>query len=183
MAINPPLNSIVTGKYTIGKEYLLLDTHKEYQGYYYELGDKTFAGKKFDSNAPELIKIASNKVNSLLANSITSAYAKVSNFILNNINIPSIPFAPTSKDFANGYVVRYFIKKINSNPIIIKEVNKETFDNTKSDSLYQTLEVNYNFNISETELDNLDKKMPGLKAYLSTDTLPTSGDENNPYIR
>ena len=55
-----PANIITENKYTIGKEYIDKKTHKLYQGYYYELNNKFFAGKEFNNNAPEIIKIKSS---------------------------------------------------------------------------------------------------------------------------
>ena len=52
-----PSNIIETGKYTVGKEFISTSDNKEYQGYYYQIGDRYFAGKVFDNRAPELKKI------------------------------------------------------------------------------------------------------------------------------
>ena len=46
-----PANIISKDKYTIGNEYLYLDTYKEYQGFYYELSNKFFAGVDFNLEA------------------------------------------------------------------------------------------------------------------------------------
>jgi len=50
-----PANIIET-KYTSGNEFVFSFNYKYYQGYYYELNDKIFAGKEFNINAPELVK-------------------------------------------------------------------------------------------------------------------------------
>ena len=44
MSVRIPSNQIVKSKYTIGKEYMFESTYREYQGYYYELNGKLFAG-------------------------------------------------------------------------------------------------------------------------------------------
>jgi len=173
-----PANIISENLYTIGKEFVLADYYKEYQGYYYEINNKFFIGKKFDINSLELLKVNSPEINPLLLNSGTSIYGSLSKIRPLFNKIKSLPFNPTNEDFSNGYKIRYFAKQINVNPIFIKEIDKNQFLQLQKDSFYQTLEVKYNFNITEKELNNLDKKMPGLKKYLSDYTLPTSSDES-----
>jgi hypothetical protein len=172
MGLRVPQNQIVTSKYTAGKEYMFVSTYREYKGYYYELNGKLFAGKEFNPNNVELMKLNSDNVNKLRTNPSTYLYGTISNVVLNKTTkIASIPFT--------GAVTRYFAKKINLDPIIIKEISKETFEQTQSDPLYQTLIVENSSSLTDKQLDNLDKKMPGIKAYLSTDDLRTSGDETN----
>ena len=176
MGIRIPKNIIITGKYTIGKEYVLLSSHLPYQGYYYELNDKTFAGKEFNSNAPEIIKVTSNKFNSLLNNPNIKTYISLSKLKPNNTKVKSIPFVPTPDELSKNVIVRYFVKNLNNN--IIKEVTKDNFDEIQSNSLYQTLKVNFRYNLSDKELDNLNKIMPSLRAYLTSDEPNTSSDES-----
>ena len=83
MGLRIPQNQIVANKYTIGKEYMYKDTYREYQGYYYELNNKLFTGKEFNSNAPELILIPKNNnvpsgFNSLLTKASTYVYGRIS---------------------------------------------------------------------------------------------------------
>jgi hypothetical protein len=73
-----PANIITENKYTIGKEFINRKTHKLYQGYYYELNNKFFAGKEFNNNAPELIKIKSDQVNNLLLTAATYVFGSLS---------------------------------------------------------------------------------------------------------
>jgi hypothetical protein len=178
MGIRVPKNTITTGKYTIGKEYVLLSSHLPYQGYYYELNNKTFAGKEFNSDAPEIIKVTSNKFNSLLNNPNIRTYISLSKLKPNSTRVKSIPFIPTPEDLSKNVIVRYFVKNLNNTPII-KEVTKDNFDELKSNSLYQTLKVNFRYNLSDKELNDLDKIMPGLGAYLASDEPNTSSDESN----
>ena len=56
MAIRIPKNIIVESKYTIGGEFILLSLYQQYQGYYYEMNGKYFAGKEFDQNAVDFVK-------------------------------------------------------------------------------------------------------------------------------
>lgn len=173
-----PKNKIVESKYTSGGEYIFAKTYEKYQGYYYETNGKTFAGKEFDINNKEIIKINKDTNNKLKTNPFTYVYGMLSNNKLINSKFNSIPFSPSNKDYENGFVMRYFIKQVNSNPIIIKETDKNGLEQQTNNPLYQTLEVKYKFNISDKELDEFDKKMPGLKAFLSTEILPTSSDES-----
>lgn len=177
MSLRIPKNKIVENKYTSGGEYIFADSYNNYQGYYYVTNGKIYAGKEFNVNNKEIIKINKEQNNKLKSNPFTYIYGVISKTNIISNKIPSIPFNPTNKDYENGFIMRYFVKKINSNPIEIKETDKNGFERIKSDPLYQNLEVKYKFNISDKELDELDKKMPGLKAFLSTEILPTSSDE------
>jgi len=176
MGIRIPKNQTVESKYTSGGEYMFTSTQNEYKGYYYELNNKTYAGKEFNVNNPEIIKLQSDKYNTLLGSAATYIYGVVSKVKLNNNKPTSIPFDGNIKD-------RYFIKKINSN--IIKEVNEDNFIKLQSDPIYQTLSIKFSYNMTDQELNDLDKKMPGIKIYLQNDinNIPNSSDETNPYIR
>lgn len=177
MAIRIPQNQIQYN-YTSGKEYMDVSSYREYQGYYYKLSGKIFAGNEFNSNAPELIPIPKdninipNKFNSLLTKASTYTYGRISGAKIKQTKINSIPF--NNKD----NILRYFIKKIDTH--IIKEVDETTFINTQFDPLYQTLSVNFNYALTDKELDELDKKMLGIKIYLQDDiiNIQTSSDEN-----
>jgi hypothetical protein len=156
-----PLDLITKDKYTTGKEFIYLDTYENYQGYYYILNNKFFEGKVFRTDSRELIKVSSDKVNKLKLSSALSLFAKLSNIKLPNTKLPS--FNHNGQD-----PIRYFAKKINTSPILIKEIDKNTFDSTQSDSIYQTISINLpsgDFTNSKV-LDDADKQMPGLKAFL-----------------
>jgi len=169
MRIRIPQNQIITGKYTIGKEYVILSSHTPYQGYYYELNNKTFAGKEFSTKAPEIIKIFSNKFNSLLSNSNTSVYAKISKIKLDNQT-------PSSIIYQNDLNVRYFSYQVINK--LIKEINKETFDRFKNNPLYIILELSYTSGFNEIELDQAELKAPGIKLFAqSSYTSPLTEDD------
>ena len=160
MAIRIPQNKIVKSKYTAGKEYMFETTYREYQGYYYELNGKLFAGKEFNSNAPILIKINSDNVNKLLTNPQTYAYGRVSGTKINNSKIKSYIYRfDTNK--------RYFAyQTINK---LIKEIDKETFDLLASDSLYKIVELTYQKGFSPEELNKAEQIIPGISIFVSMD--------------
>ena len=180
MSVRIPKNQIITSKYTIGKEYLVLNTYKEYQGYFYELNGKTFAGKEFNTNAPELVKIDSNKINKLILNPKTSTYGEISKVKIDNLNPVSYYFIPSEKDIQNEYAFRYFLSKKNSNPILIKEINEENYKNFLNNSLYTIVKItnylikdgdsrdnnNNNFTFLSKDIDDAEKILPGIKDFL-----------------
>jgi hypothetical protein len=169
-SINTP--PFIKFKYTSGNEYALQQNSKNYQGYYFEFKDEVYAGKEFNLDvANKLVKIYFDINNPLDVYEIASG-AKIPRSQV----IPSIPFHPSDEDFSKGNTVRYFVKKISKNDIIV-ETNVSTFKEVQSNPLYQTLEVNYSFGITEEELNELDKKMSGLKAFIQDYTIPTSSDE------
>jgi hypothetical protein len=163
-----PANIISKGKYTIGNEYLYLDTHKEYQGFYYELSNKFFAGVDFDPNAKEIIKKDSAKVNKLLLDPKTEEYGKISQVQLPN----STPPPPLSDFFDKPSDLEeynaYFYKKMIGKNILIKEISKETYGQYINNPIYQVIKVKVNngdAGITNEELKRADKEMPGFATW------------------
>jgi hypothetical protein len=166
MGLRVPQNQIVTSKYTAGKEYMFVSTYREYKGYYYELNGKMFAGKEFNPNNAELMKLNSNNVNKLLTNPFTYLYGKISGTKLNNTKINSYYFNPDNTD----NVFRYFTKKTNEN--IIKEVDESNFNQTKNNPIYLSVALYYQSGFNENDLNNAEKTIPGLKEYINTTYTP-----------
>lgn len=173
-----PPNIIESNLYTIGGEFIYKDTYKEYQGYYYEINSRFYIGKEFNINSKELIKNNSPEVDPLLANPSTAVYGKLTKVKIQQNKPTSVPFVPTITDFQDGYKIRYFAKKLNTIPILIREINKNDFFKLSNDPLYQTLEVEYQFSITDQQISDLNKKMPGLGAYIQGYNPPTSTNEN-----
>ena len=159
MALRVPQNKIVQSKYTAGKEFMFNKTYREYIGYYYELNENLFAGKEFSPTAPELIKIDSSKVNSLLTSPSTYVYGKVSGIKLNNSIISSLTYQYKSN-------IRYFSYQINRN--LIKEIDEDTFNNLKPNPLYTTILLNYIGGFNDNELKEAEKIIPGITTYVNT---------------
>ena len=136
-----PADKILTNQYTRGSEYI--DSKgKYYQGYYcVVLSTKYYTGKTYTPQSVELSKVGATQP----------------------ISIPtSLPPQTTA--------TRYFLKKINQHPIIIKEVDEMTYNIYQGDPFYQLVAVQVpgsDFNINSKALDDADKQMPGLKIFLS----------------
>ncbi len=179
MAIRIPTNQIQY-KYTIGNEYMVESTYREYQGYYYEINGKLFVGKEFDSNAPELIPIpkdnSSFNFNSLLTKAATYAYGKISGVNIPKNNIKSIP--PPSIDIlqildaADTLPPSFYCKKITTG--VIKEIEESTYSTLQSDPLYVTTYVGI-YKGKNQPLTEADKNIPGLLDWVTFDLL----DVNN----
>jgi len=136
MSIILPSNKI-NFQYTIGKEYMYESNYIEYQGYYYEINNRFFVGNEFNTNAPTLIKINSDNVNLLKINPKTTLYSKISNASIVKNELPSIPLIFLSED-------KYLAKKLNSNPIRIFFISKDTFEkNNGKNSLYSFTKVQF----------------------------------------
>lgn len=174
-----PSNVITSNQYTSGKELMFLKSYKEYIGPYYILNDRYFAGKEYNNNAPELIKIKSSQTNVLLTRPDTYVYGFLSKKTLKETKVRAVAFNPTDEDYQQGFQVRYFAKKVNVVPVLIKEISKETFLNVQQDPFYQTTQINFYFRYTEEELNAWDKQMPGLKTYLSEDIVDTSSEDDN----
>lgn len=177
MALRIPQNQIILGKYTSGNEYMFVANYNEYTGYFYEFNGKIYAGKEYSSDALEIIRLDSSKVNKLLINPNTSIYGRISG----NSIPPKALFSSISSTSAEARV-RYFAKKINTQPYLIKEIDEDTFNSLQTNPLYQVIKVNYSADMSDTELNLLETKMTGIKAYITSINVVTSTNEDNPYI-
>jgi hypothetical protein len=157
-----PANLIKTN-YTAGKEYMYLFSYKEYQGYYYEINNKFYVGKTYNSNSKELVKIELKNINTLLTQASTYVYGLVSGIKSSQLSSPKFnSFPKTDLDTDTEGDETYYTKKLNVNPTIIKQINKETFDKLKQDPFYQVISLKPD----RSNLDQADKQMPGLKSFL-----------------
>jgi hypothetical protein len=176
MALKIPSNQIKFN-YTAGGEYILKDTYRDYQGYYYETNGKTFAGKEFNQYAPELEKIQikegnNRRFNPLLASAATFIYGKISKFKIDTYIPVSIGGRAKLEE-----TTRYFIKKINNNPILIKEINEEDFKKLQiqPNPIYQTISILFpegGYFANQKSLDDAEIKMPGIKDFILSDLPP-----------
>ena len=182
--IKLPSNQILKAKYTPGpQEYVYLKTYEPYIGYYYEINGRTFAGKTYSSEAPEIITFDKKTNNVLLRDPDTEMYAKLSGMTINSFELKGIPFNPSNEQIEQGFMTRYFAKKTSSSSLLdIKEIDQDTFKTISKDPLYQTLRIQYNFSPTDEELNEFDRQMPGLKQYVQDDNLNTSSDENQALI-
>ena len=151
-------NIIKENKYTLGKELVYAKTYKEYQGYYYEISDKLFAGREFDPKALQLTKISS--ISKFKLNEKTSTY---SNLTKQNLpptdRIISIPLSIKSE-------IKYIVKQLNSSPIRLFFVNKETYEREKDNPLYSftTIYFDSQYGFSITEQNK--KEIPEIDIFL-----------------
>jgi hypothetical protein len=164
-----PSNIIMTGKYTIGNEFVNKNTYESYQGYYYEFNNKLFSGKEFNINSPELIKIqdipplvkADKKYASLTKVNLSTITAP------KNINKKDLSL----KDTQGKEYYTYYAKKLNSTPVLIKQIDKETYSKLQNNSIWQVIEIitipGDGF-ILEEELIKAEKQMPGIQTWIRT---------------
>ena len=171
-----PKNKIKENQYTSGNEFVEKESFRPYKGYYYIIdGNKYYSGKTFDLKAIELTKNSPQtaKVKSFTGNSLkyfllaaTPAVKGVMSKPSNVSGINSNIAIDTTGE--NKTTNRFFIKKSNENPILIKEVNEETYNNT-TDPIYikATLSWNTQTGFNSGEVDALDKtSMSGIKAFV-----------------
>lgn len=151
-----PSNMINQNQYTAGGEFVLKVGNTNYKGYYYGFNGKFYVGKKFDQKSPELIPISQS--NKLLDRKSTVIYSLVSGKTSQDLQLPRIPSIPPNY----GADVRYFYRQVNINPIIIREISEDTYNEIKDNAFFQTAIVARKGNIEESE-----RQLPGLKAFLS----------------
>lgn len=168
-----PSNIISKGKYTIGNEFIYLDSHKPYQGFYYEISNKFFAGVDFSTNAKELIRATSAKVNRLLLDPKTEAYAKASKY---ELPISAPPPAQTNfyenlPDGLEDYDA-YFYKRMIGKDTLIKQIDEQTYSTYKNNPFYQVIKVKLNNSdtgITAEELRRANAEMSGFAEWYSYD--------------
>jgi len=165
--VKVPANIIET-KYTSGNEFVFSFNYKYYQGYYYELNGKTFSGKEFDINAPELVKADSKEINPLLTSAKTLIYGSLSKIKLNNINVKGV--VPADAHNVNIDLVTFYCKKINTNPILIKQVSEQTYYILKNDPLYIVTYIG-NYKGIDQSIYDASKQIPELRDWLLSDQI------------
>lgn len=177
-------------KYTIGGEFVSKKTNKSYQGYYYVLNNLFFKGDTYDPRAEELI--LRTEANKLLSTNVDTAnYSLISNISSKDLQEPKVNQLATSyptpdnfykevyanrpemeifrtRETSNYLVsstttVRYFYKKVTSvNPIIIREIDQETYNILKGNPLYVTTFIG-----PDKSLETAEKELPGLTLFLN----------------
>jgi hypothetical protein len=168
--MRPPSNIIIPGKYTIGDEFMLASSKIDYQGYYYEFQGKFFAGKTFNILAPEIVKKEPTFEMPFEGEDESS---RIISFMSTSSKFPSLPLNdPNNPVFLaldiqeNTDSFRYFAKQVNTSPILIKEISKETFNSLQLNPLYQTLAIPIRFIEDPVSLEKVNKIMFGIKDFL-----------------
>jgi hypothetical protein len=160
-----PANIIET-KYTSGNEFVFSLNYKYYQGYYYELNGKIFAGKEFNADSSELIRSNSNNINTLLTDSKTYIYGFLSKTRINNVKVKGV--IPPDAHNVNVDIINFYCKKINTNPILIKQISEQTYSSLENDPLYIVTYIGNYKGIDQTIYD-ASKQIPELKDWLTSD--------------
>jgi hypothetical protein len=156
-------SNLIKYDYTIGDEFIYVSNQKNYQGYYYILGNKYFVGKEFKINSPELYKKTSPEYNTLLENPLLKTYSLISGKTSQNL-APSKYTSVIKLDLDTDQeeVETYYAKKININPPFIRQIDKTTYLNLQKDPFYQLVSLKSDY----SDLEQAEKQMPGLKAFL-----------------
>jgi hypothetical protein len=154
--IQIPKNRIVENQYTngtgIGKNIALRFTKSKipYIGFYNIInGTKYFTGKLYSETSKPLEKY---NILATAAKAVAAAGSVVTQ--ANSL------LGPKSGS------VRYFYKDLNSQDILIKEVDKKAYDQLKSQNQVNFQVISYNSKIQT--LDEVNKQMPGLREFLVT---------------
>ena len=150
---------------------MLASSKADYQGYYYEFQGKFFIGKTFDAFSPEIVKkeptfemsFEEGEDDNSRSISFMSTSSKFPSLPLNNPNNPVV-LAIDIQDNTDSF--RYFAKQVNTSPILIKEISKETFDSLRLNPLYQTLAIPVEVIEDPISLERANKIMFGIKDFL-----------------
>jgi len=163
-----PSNIITTGMYTIGKEFINTSDNKPYQGYYYQIGDRFFVGRSFNQNAPELKKVTDDHFFFI---NINEDYGRLTQLDPKSMQVPKPIHNPdmSIKDAGGDSFYTYYAKKINQYPILIREINKETYDSLKNNNIWQVIAListQGDGGIDMGEINKAEKEMSGIKTWL-----------------
>ena len=137
------INEIIPNLITTGEEWMF-ESFEEYKGLYhtYSTGE-VFSEAKYDPNKSK--KLIPYEIQTQISKT-KGIYTALKPDLKTKYNTfqPYVPIL-TAEDRKQGFITRYFIKKINS--IIITEINKKQFDDFDSKkidpNLYNTLEVKW----------------------------------------
>lgn len=165
MSLRVPKNRIKEGKYTSGGEFVETITNKSYQGYYCILNDSFYAGKTFNPNSPKLTPIS--KANKLLnRNKSLAIFSVISGITSQTLQTPIINSIPINK-FSNQQFIdtKFYYRQITQQPIVIKEIDEDTYKSLQGNSLYQTTYLG-NYQGKTQTPDDAEKKIPGIKFFL-----------------
>ncbi len=165
MGLRAPKNRIKEGKYTSGGEFVETTTNKPYQGYYCVLNDSFFIGKTFDPNASKLTPIP--KKNKFFDKSKSLAlYSSITGITSQMLQTPTINSIPTNKFSNQSFIdTKFYYKKVNEQPIIIKEIDENTYKSLITNSLYQVTFIG-TYQGKTQSIDEAEKQLPGIKAFL-----------------
>lgn len=127
-----PLAKITPNLYTSGNEFAIASTGKDYKGYYFS----TYDGRYFTNSAPgsdsaELVKYSSGVGQSLSS-------LKYSRSEPSQSSTGHYTPLPTQEEYDAGYMLRYFIKRVNGDSSTIRELSREDFNAIQRDPLYNS---------------------------------------------
>jgi hypothetical protein len=155
-------SNLIQYNYTSGNEFVNPDTNVPYQGYYYEVNGIYFTGNRFNASAPKIIK--KENENKYLNDPKIATYAKLTGFTSQNSSEPNITSLPQTNPEGTRIeenIPRFFAQKINSNPIVIKEIDEKTYNSLQNSPFYITTYVSYNQSLTQAN-----NQMPGLRTFL-----------------
>ena len=155
-------SNLIQYNYTSGNEFVNPDTNVPYQGYYYEVNGIYFTVNRFNASAPKIIK--KENENKYLNDPKIATYAKLTGFTSQNSSEPNITSLPQTNPEGTRIeenIPRFFAQKINSNPIVIKEIDEKTYNSLQNSPFYITTYVSYNQSLTQAN-----NQMPGLRTFL-----------------
>ncbi len=153
-----PPSEITPNLYTSGFELVYSDTRKPYTGYYYKTSDgKYYEGKNYTPKAKELKKavVAANNV----------------------ANSPSVASVlPGDSDYERGYMIRFVVKRVNSGPESIMEVDQNSYIDTIKNPLYTQADFKWYISGPIEDVDTIaGYKIPGVISKNSNSLLSIEG--------
>jgi len=192
-----PKSKILPDLHTNGGELKDPVTGKEYIGSYHMTYDgKTYEGANHTVTSKELVSLKVKTSSTATKGMVSPDYSytglkydmitdKQFIYLKNYPSINTMTPIPTDTDYANGVMVRYFIKRVNGGNDTIMEVSKQTFEETKKNILYITMSLDWIitgplkdymtdtgvkmpgiYDTNQRTLHIKEKEMPGISKYL-----------------
>jgi hypothetical protein len=96
----------------------------------------------------------------MLFNPSLAIFSVISGVTSQTLQSPKVTSVQSNTE-SNSIPERYFSSQVNIKPTVIKEISKDTYDSLQGNTLYQTTFIG-----PTQSIDQAEKQLPGLKAFL-----------------
>ena len=170
-----PLSKITPNLYTSGNQFQYTQTGQLYKGYYYS----TYDGRFFTEKSPSPISAELTRITAVSTPTPLAAAKYVGNTPISSVAAHYTP-TPTAADYTAGYIIRYFIKRVNGDESSIRELSLSDYVTIQKDPLYISTLLNWSISgplvdeavpgvisLNRASTAMAEKTLPGLSSYLT----------------
>ena len=173
---NYPLHSIITGKYTQGKEYKVWDDVIDYIGLYHILPNgQIWTGDIPQTDSKRLVEYKQDQSQSVMT------YNKIKKQIQIDREIPVSYYpSPSTQDYILGYIFRCFVQKRNNPLETIIEITPDQYNSISINNtsgvnpvIWNSVEIKWSLtktlavDLNRRNIIEAEKKFKGIGKYLN----------------